>query len=500
MTRPDFTITAEDARGLAESARVCGRPMLRKVYDRATGTEQVVPIPCGSTREAVCDACARKARIIRIQQCTEGWHLTDEPDRPSRASSTDGGEDLDDEDDDGSAGKRSRSTKRRQNLPDLPKLRMSPRTVGEVFTAAGSGREYRPSMFLTLTLPSYGHVHVSGAAKHPGSYDYRRAALDALHFSKLCGRFWANLRRCAGYNVQYFSVIEAQRRGAPHLHAASRGVIPRAILKQVVAATDFALWWPAFDQVLYDTDRLPKWAGNRAGYVDPDTGEVLPTWAQALARLDHDPDAKPAHVMRFGKQLDMQGVIPEHADQAVRYLAKYLTKAIGETHGAESDPAYARHLDRLHAELRWLPCSPRCANWLRYGVQPEHAKPGLIPGQCRMPAHRRDNLGVTRRVLPSRLWSGKTVDQSKADRAEVVRQTLLSAGIADLDLDRMAATATLPDGTPRFAWTDMRPDHDTYVRIVLDSIGERQRWRAQYEHAKTLARAAAGVSTVAQPP
>ena len=86
MTRPDFTLTAEDARVLAASARVCGRPMLRRVHDRATGVEGVVPIPCGSTREAVCPACARKARIIRIQQCQEGWHLTDEPERrPPRA-------------------------------------------------------------------------------------------------------------------------------------------------------------------------------------------------------------------------------------------------------------------------------------------------------------------------------------------------------------------------------------------------------------------------------
>jgi hypothetical protein len=193
----------------------------------------------------------------------------------------------------------------------------------------------------------------------------------------------------------------------------------------------------------------------------------------------------------------VQGVIPEQADQAVRYLAKYLTKAIGETHSNPEDQAYGRHLDRLHAELRWLPCSPRCANWLRYGVQPDHPQPGLIPGQCRMPAHDRDNLGVTRRVLPSRLWSGKTVDQHKADRAEVVRQTLLSAGMDDLDLDRMAALVTLPDGSPRFVWTDVRPDHDTYVTIVLQSIGERQRWRVQYEAAKTAAR---GVSTVAQPP
>ena len=67
----------------------------------------------------------------------------------------------------------------------------------------------------------------------------------------------------------------------------------------------------------------------------------------------------------------------------------------------------------------------------------------------------------------------------------------------------MAASVTLPDGTPRFVWTDTRPDHDTYVTVVLNYIGERQRWRAQYEHAKTTAAALAAVteiSTAAQPP
>jgi hypothetical protein len=505
MSQPDFTVTADMARELAASARVCGRPMLRRVHDRAAGSEEVVPIPCGSTREAVCPACARKARLIRIQQCTEGWHLTDEPDRPHRVA--DDEEDQLDKDqvdeEDESAGKRVRSTCRRQNMPDLPRLTMDDRTVGQVFTAEGSGKQYRPSMFASLTRPSYGAVLANGAPKNPAHYDYRRAALDALHFSKLCGRFWTHLRRCAGYNVQYFSVIEAQKRLAPHLHAAIRGALPRAIFRQVVAATDFALWWPSFDQPVY-LDRVPVWTGPEHGYADPDTGEVLPTWDEALDRIDTDPDAKPAHVMRFGKQLDLQGVIPEHADQAVRYLAKYLTKAIGETHTDPDslDQAYKRHLDRLHAELRWLPCSPRCANWLRYGVQPDHAAPGLIPGQCRMKAHDRDNLGVTRRVLPSRLWSGKTVDQHKADRAQVVRETLLAAGIDAPDLDRMAASVTLADGSPRFVWTDVRPDHNTYVKIILDSISERQRWRTQYEHAKaaTTDDAPAKVSTVAQPP
>jgi hypothetical protein len=409
------------------------------------------------------------------------------------------GEDLDDD----GPGKRVRSTRRRQNLPDLPRLKMDDRTVGQVFTAADSGKQYRPSMFASLTLPSYGAVLANGAPKNPAHYDYRRAALDALHFAKLCGRFWTHLRRCAGYNVQYFSVIEAQRRAAPHLHSAIRGAIPRAIFRQVVAATDFALWWPQFDEPIY-VDTVPTWTGEH--YIDPDTGEVLPTWDEALDQVDRDPAARPAHVMRFGKQLDLQGIIPEHADRAVAYLAKYLTKAIGETHTHSDalDEAYERHLDRLHSELRWLPCSPRCANWLRYGVQPDHPGPGLIPGQCRMKAHDRENLGITRRVLPSRLWSGKTVDQHKADRAQVVRETLISAGIDAPDLDRIAASVTMPDGSPRFVWTDTRPDHDTYVKVILESIAERQRWRNQYEHAKTTAAATAGavdaVSTVAQPP
>ncbi len=107
-------------------------------------------------------------------------------------------------------------------------------------------------------------------------YDYRRAALDALHFPKLVDRLWQNLRRCAGYQVQYFAAVEPQRRLAPHLHAAIRGAIPRAVLRQVVRATYLQLWWPPFDTPVY-VDRLPVWDGG--DYVDPDTGEVLPTWA-----------------------------------------------------------------------------------------------------------------------------------------------------------------------------------------------------------------------------
>ena len=102
--------------------------------------------------------------------------------------------------------------------------------MGRAFVTP-EGREYRPSMFLTLTLPSYGKVR-TGVPVDPARYDYRRAALDALHFAKLVDRFWQNLRRCAGYKVQYFAAVEPQNRLAPHLHAAIRGAIPREVIRQ----------------------------------------------------------------------------------------------------------------------------------------------------------------------------------------------------------------------------------------------------------------------------
>jgi Replication initiator protein, pSAM2 len=47
--------------------------------DTATGRVDVVPVPCGSTREDQCRPCADKARRLRMVQCREGWHLEAEP-------------------------------------------------------------------------------------------------------------------------------------------------------------------------------------------------------------------------------------------------------------------------------------------------------------------------------------------------------------------------------------------------------------------------------------
>jgi hypothetical protein len=388
---------------------------------------------------------------------------------------------------------------------DLPKVPQEHRSVGR---AAPDGTSYRPSMFVTLTLGSYGKIiagrkgsHVSGAGApvHPATYDYRRAAVEALFFARLFDRRMQNLRRCAGFKVQYFGAIEPQRRLAPHIHLAMRGAIPRAVIRTVTKATYLQLWWPSFDEdraVFTDPGRLPAWDPVEKGYRDPDTGFPLPTWAQALDELDADPDARPAVVMRFGTQVDIAGIIAPSpdADRAIRYLVKYLAKSVAETYSDPEhlDPAYEAHIDRLHQVL-YLPCSPECANWLRYGIQPKNAGPGLTPGLCSSKAHDREHLGLGgRRVQVSRAWSGKTLSEHRADRAAVVREVLQEAGIQAPDADRIAADILASDGLPRFVWDDIPVVDRDYVQVVMASVREAHRWRREYDHAKQQAAARAG--------
>lgn len=345
-------------------------------------------------------------------------------------------------------------------------------------------------MFVTFTLGSYGPVHPDGTPVDPSTYDYRRAALDALHFAKLFDRLIQNLRRAVGFKVQYFAAIEPQRRLAPHMHAALRGHIPRQILRQLVKATYDQLWWPPHDTPVY-TDRLPDWDHTAESFVDPDTGQVLPTFDQAQAQVDEDPDATPAHVMRFGTRMDIQGIIATQADagRRVHYLTKYLTKSISEGIGDPDDMTarQRQHLDRLHEEVRWLPCTQGCWNWLRYGIQPDGAQPGMQPGHCPNKAHGRDHLGCGgRRVLVSRKWTRKTLADHKADRAAVVREVLDSAGLSMPDPDAGSATATRPDGQPRYRWDPVLPgdpDAPPYRHVITALIAERQRWRTQYQAA-----------------
>ena len=379
-------------------------------------------MPCGHTLAAVCPACAERARTLRAAQCREGWHLDHEPvvqaDDPDdeqrmwielrseaqrqRAQADAAG--LDTAGDEAVIGeldeqitrsgmrgnvlparpeRRHRSTRRRQDAPDLPRRKVTPRTVGKTYTAA-DGKTFRPSMFLTLTCPSYGRVGSDGTPADPATYDYVRAARDALHFAALFDRFIQNLRRFLGYDVQYFAAVEPQRRLAPHVHIAMRGTLSRTELRQVLAATYHQVWWPPADTVKNDDASLPVWHEASGHYLDPATGEVLPTWDDALDAIgDQD---QPLHVARFGERFDAQGVLAgsRDANRCIGYLTKYLTKHVADCHQASHGAQQrARRAADRGAAVRAVLADVRELAALRHPAQepPARPAPGSLQGQ-----------------------------------------------------------------------------------------------------------------------
>jgi hypothetical protein len=496
---------------VADQHGVCVRPFTMEVGDPDTGELRYVPVPCGSTLGSMCGPCARKARALRMTQCREGWHLTDEPtltandptveqqaqltaraDLVARYQNAVQGGQAGDADDLRKAireadeqlrqlgvrgrlpspdlpGKHppKRSTRRRQDAPNLPTRRISKTTVGREFV----GR-YRPSMFVTLTCDSYGRVRQDGTPVDPQSYDYRRAARDAVHFSSLVDRWWQNLRRVVGWEVQYFATVEPQRRAAPHLHTALRGSIPHEVIRQVTAATYHQVWWPHHDRLLYTDGRLPVWEPTVKGFVDPDTRRPLTNWSEALEQVE-----EPAHVVIFGQQVHSKGILggTDDAGRHIGYLTKYLVKSVSEIVTPHTE-AQHRHADRLHAELSTTPCSPRCAVWLLYGIQPLGTTSRTLPGRCKSRAHRRSTLGLPgRRVLVSRKWSGKTLADHRADRMAFVTQALAAVGI----------TKPVQD-TSRLIWRKLAPG-DPHVpprtHLIMQAIAQRIAWRAEYDRA-----------------
>ena len=306
---------ADAIKTLAEASGGCIRPVQLRRTDLDTGQVEQVIIPCGVTLATLCPACAERAQSLRAAQCREGWHLENEPipppatpddwqtwlleqraelqqlrDRMHAAGDETAGLDeligeVDTElarsgirgnPDPGARKKpRHRSTRRRQDAPALPRRAIGPRTTGKVYTAPG-GKMFRPSMFITLTLDSYGRVLEDGTPANWETYDYRRAARDAIHFAALVDRFIQNLRRFLGYDVQYFAAIEPQRRLAPHAHIALRGTVSRTDLRQVLGATYHQVWWPSTDVIRFAADQLPVWHEASGNYLDPATGKCCP--------------------------------------------------------------------------------------------------------------------------------------------------------------------------------------------------------------------------------
>src|SRR4051794_38448352 len=74
-------LTGDALRDVALNQGVCVRPVMHEVYDTVTKSTQLIPTPCGATRDSKCPPCAQKNRRLRMQQCREGWHLDEEPER-----------------------------------------------------------------------------------------------------------------------------------------------------------------------------------------------------------------------------------------------------------------------------------------------------------------------------------------------------------------------------------------------------------------------------------
>jgi Replication initiator protein, pSAM2 len=132
-------------------------------------------------------------------------------------------------------------------------------------------------------------------------------------------------------------------------------------------------------------------------------------------------------------------------------------------------------MDRLAGALRFEPCSPWCANWLRYGIQPKNARPGLVPGRCKGKAHRPEHVGYAgRRVLTSRKWSGKTLKDHRGDRKAWLVQTL---GLE-------------PPDPARYTWQVVTPSDRDYLppdKRLLHVVAERGRWKAALAEARRKA-------------
>jgi hypothetical protein len=220
--------------------------------------------------------------------------------------------------------------------------------------------------------------------------------------------------------------------------------------------------------------------------------------------------ARPRHVVRFGEQVDVKGVLagsPE-AEQCIGYLVKYLVKDLGDDldpiphidddhddHGGEGladrKAAAARradHVGRLVEALRWERCSPSCPNWLRYGVQPKKPRPTMRPGCCKAKAHKPTHLGYGgRRVLVSRKWTAKDLSDHRHDRRAHVL-AILGRDPSGQPAGFGESSATEPqDDAASLLWelakhTD--PDVAPLSRRLLRSIAHATRWRAEYRTAR----------------
>ena len=163
-----------------------------------------------------------------------------------------------------------------------------------------------PMVFVTLTAPSFGPVHstgpLGGEPLHPDRYDYVGHVLFTWHAPALWHRFAVGLRRLvvrharqqdgeAEPRIAYIKVVELQRRAIPHFHAVIR----------------------LDDADLLDTEQL--------GALVREAGRLAFLKVRTQGRTE---------TLQFGEQLDVRSFHELSGRKVARYLAKYVTKSVGD--------------------------------------------------------------------------------------------------------------------------------------------------------------------------
>ena len=162
-----------------------------------------------------------------------------------------------------------------------------------------------------------------------------------------------------------------------------------------------------------------------ATYLDPETGEVLPTWDQALDAITDTSTSRCTSQGRRG--FDAQGVLAGSKDaQPVHRLPDQVPDQAPRPTATSSAPMRRPRTPpgsprRCAGNPARRPARTGCAT----GSSPRMPGRGLRPGACKGKAHRREYLGYAgRRVLTSRKWSGKTLADHRADRKNWLTDTL----------------------------------------------------------------------------
>ena len=385
-------------------------------------------MPCGHTLAAVCPSCAERARALRAAQCREGWHLEHEPVtdpdpatedqrwwiqtradaqalRDQAASDGQDTSDLDElvtelDDEITAAGmrgnvlparpaRRHRSTKRRQDAPDLPRRKVTSRTVGKTYTAP-DGKTFRPSMFLTLTCPSPTGGSATTAPPPTPAPTTTPGRRGTRCTSRRCST--GSSRTCAGSSAMTCST------SPPSNH---NGGSPRTSTSRCAApcpAPSCAGCWPP--PITRCGGPTPPRSGSTGTSGRCGTSRRVRMSIRTPGK-SCPPGTRPStpsgtrtsrvHVARFGDRFDAQGVLSgsKDANRCIGYLTKYLTKQVADCHqAADRRRTRARRPAGRGAAVRAVLAAVRQLAPLRHPAQERPARPGprRLQGQGPRPA------------------------------------------------------------------------------------------------------------------